>query len=340
MKAILAFFLLGALTTSDCFEYKTPAIGSTGEVLVIADSDTWNTASEALREALERIIYTPQAEPVFYLRRILPDELERYHRYRNLVFMASLNSNSATTDLINQMLSDDARRGVMNGDHFMFSRSDEWARDQLLMLLVGPNDEAIRDNITNEADWVYRQFETNLQTALESRMFRRLEEKDIEKDLWERFGWTMRIEYDYRLALANAANKFVWLRKYDPQRMIFVHWIDAPDGDRITSDWLLEQRNHLGYTYCDSMIVDDKYLTSRDVEFAGFDAVQLQGLWKIPHKTVGGPFICTAFYDDITDRIFIIDAAVFAPGREKLPWLQRTQTVARNFSLRPFDHFE
>jgi hypothetical protein len=46
----------------------------------------------------------------------------------------------------------------------------------------------------------------------------------------------------------------------------------------------------------------------------------------------GGPFFTIAFKDESRRRVYFLDGSVFAPGREKFPFLQQLEVMARTFS--------
>lgn len=45
----------------------------------------------------------------------------------------------------------------------------------------------------------------------------------------------------------------------------------------------------------------------------------------------GGPFVNYTFYDQASDRIYMLDASVFAPGFDKLDFIRQMQAMAHTF---------
>ncbi len=58
---------------------------------------------------------------------------------------------------------------------------------------------------------------------------------------------------------------------------------------------------------------------------------QLEYLWENEDKVAGGPFKNYTFYDSLSRRIYMIDLAVYAPDRDKLPFVKRMEIIAKTF---------
>ena len=48
---------------------------------------------------------------------------------------------------------------------------------------------------------------------------------------------------------------------------------------------------------------------------------------------MGGPFVNYTFYDESTERIYMIDGMVFAPGFDKREFLRHVEAIAHTFRL-------
>jgi hypothetical protein len=45
----------------------------------------------------------------------------------------------------------------------------------------------------------------------------------------------------------------------------------------------------------------------------------------------GGPFLAYAFYDQASDRLYLLHGSVFAPGFDKLDFLRQMEVMGRTF---------
>lgn len=48
----------------------------------------------------------------------------------------------------------------------------------------------------------------------------------------------------------------------------------------------------------------------------------------------GGPFVAYAFYDQASDRIYLLHGSVFAPEYDKLKFLRQMEVMANTFRTR------
>ena len=45
----------------------------------------------------------------------------------------------------------------------------------------------------------------------------------------------------------------------------------------------------------------------------------------------GGPFVNCTFYDQATDRVYMLDGSVYAPDDDKMDFVRRMEVMARTF---------
>ncbi|MCG8606832.1 DUF4837 family protein, partial [bacterium] len=114
-------------------------------------------------------------------------------------------------------------------------------------------------------------------------------------------------------------------------RWLFVHWVEGMDPGTIEPDWIVKTRNRMTRKFYEGDSINEDYTNSREVEFLGRRALMLEGLWENVPKVVGGPFRNYTFYDEKSDRVYMIDVAVFNPGGKKEPFLRQLDIMARTF---------
>ena len=68
------------------------------------------------------------------------------------------------------------------------------------------------------------------------------EEKDITKKLMDEHGWSVRVEHDYFVAVDSSEIRFVWLRRFNPQRWFSVYWEPVDDPSLLSKEWMLQKR--------------------------------------------------------------------------------------------------
>jgi len=306
--------------------WQEPVIG------VMADSTDWMALQADLRTTFERVVRTPQLEKTYSLRYVTKNKFMRYTRFKYLILAGTLQSKGRVGKIVQRVCSDPVvRKNVENGENFMFVERNQWSRDQLMLILVSKDIPSLRQKIMTNSSFLYQVFDTDFKDYLKKIMFKRREQKDIEKNLLVNYGWKIRVQHDYFVAQEFPDQGFVWFRRMYPERWIFVRWIDGGDTTKLDSYWIVKERNRIGAKYYGGDRVSDKYLFSPRSEFLGRPAQITTGLWENDAKVAGGPFKNYTFYDALSKRVYMIDIAVFAPGEDKLPYLRRLDIIAHSF---------
>jgi hypothetical protein len=68
--------------------------------------------------------------------------------------------------------------------------------------------------------------------------------------------------------------------------------------------------------------------------FRGLDAYQIQAVWQSPPEAywpAAGPFILRAIRCAEQDRLYLLDAWLYAPGREKYEFMIQLETILDSF---------
>ena len=322
--------LLGA-----CGRFEATAIGDDDAIIVVCDPEEWAALEADLRAVFEEVVVTPQPEPVFRVVHITPDAFRLYTKWYNLVALAPLDSEGDGTRLVSGMLAPDALAGVAEGRYFVFERRNEFARGQVMMVLAGPDAGALRENLRQNVEPLRLPFYEQRRDAVHNRLFGRADASDVSALLEERYGWRLQLPAGFVRAQELPDSNLVWLRRFDPDQFILVWWIDAMTDAALTPEWLLQKRREILHRHANGMEVVDQFLTTDRVRLGRFDAIRWRGLWRIPEKVLGGPFACYGIYDAERRRIFMIDVAVFAPDREKVPLILEMEVIMETFRVPP-----
>ncbi|MCB0731249.1 MAG: DUF4837 family protein, partial [Ignavibacteriae bacterium] len=260
---------------------------------------------------------------------------------KNILILAPLNSGSRTSKYLESIIDSTVKQMIFDDSVFVITKYDLWAQDQLVMILTGNNIEQLKSKITQNKDDLFYYFREASNKRLAKGLYnKRFEQKNIEAQLLNKYGWMMYIQADYQLALEKPEDNFVWLRRgvnSDMERWIFVHWIENSTPEFLDVDSIGKYRDKLTEKFYrttdDSAYVEsyDEYQMNSEVNFNGKYALMTQGLWRFNDNSGGGPYISYTFYDEETRRIYMLDASVFAPKYFKKSILQQVDVLLHSF---------
>jgi len=330
LRMCSAWLVLGLLAILDAACMRGPeVVGPEHLVIALGDTTELRTVEPLLRGALEKSIFTPHEELIYKVRLLPAESLATYLHYRHLLFVGTLDASGKAGEYISKLVGR-ARPRVEADSAFVFSKPDAWVKDQLLVVFTAKDMETLRRHLSENGEVLFRLFDDFDNGQVRRRMYATLEQKKLHQHLLERYGWTLRVQHDYFVALEEPG--FVFLRRVDPERWLFVAWEETNDPSRLTKDWVLEKRAWVGRTYYGGDTILDLDLQVREVNFNGRYALQFDGIWENAEKIAGGPWRAYAFYDQPTGRLYLIDLAVFAPMRErKMPFLRQLDVMAHTF---------
>ncbi len=332
-KALFLFVLMLIATGGmSCFQ-KTASSGSDTVIYVVADTETWEKLQPAITETFQKVLVTPQPEKVFDLYWVSPEKFSTYATRKNLLLVGTFDSKGEISQKVSGMLSPIVKEKVKEGTAFYFPKENPWAKKQLLMVLAGVSTSELEKKLIENRDVLYGFFKDRLLGETKKQMYSQLEQKDLSKQLLQKYGWTVRIQHDYIINTERPQDRFVMLRRSLPgrERWLFVHWIDDADSNLINKDWAIAKRNKLTAKFYKNDLIDENYVESNEIDFLDRPALMLEGLWKNEDKFIGGPFRTYVFYDEKSKRIYMIDIAVYYPAGKKEPFFRQLDIMAHTF---------
>lgn len=359
LRALSAAAVLLMAGCTSITEYKPPAVGKGGEILVVTDSATWNgPVGEALRETVGREMLTfPQPTPAFTLtHQSLSDfSLDGLRRQHSVIFAAPYTDSSQTAQFIRARLDSAGVQALARGGRGIIERPDLWMRDQLVVYATAPTDSALARQIRAEGDQLRAAFNRLARERTTEDMFDKARQTEIEADLLDRHGFAVGIQHDYVRALdttfvtdQGTRGQFVRYRRFagqDSWRDFFVYYEEDPRLTRLTPEAVRALRNDLTErfvrgTFPDSYItIEERDLVRRPIEadtvdLAGRFAIETRGTWRLTGDAMGGPFVSYAFFDEDTGRFYLIDGMIYGPrytNAEKREFLRQMEAIAYTF---------
>ena len=323
--------LFSVLLLFSCGKYKPLAGGSPIAIKTLVNDATWDIISEDFSKKVEFEIRTPQIEQQFYFSRF---ELENYKEFRDdklILLIATLDGKDEISKFIQNSISENIRTQVQSGERVFFYEYNKYADRQTYMLMLGNTKEELLEYIKENGSQVYQAINTGFLNAQFNQIYNTAEEKELSGEIFDKFGFSLRLPHDYELLEIDSARHIIHLGVARPQRNIIIYWMDGGFNKVIDEDWALRMKYWLMQNLMDKIYIEKSYVRYRSVDWNGIFVNNIRGLWGHPTKLMGGPFSMFYFYDGVTNRTYLIDCMVFAPGQSKAVFLRQMEIVASTF---------
>jgi len=354
---LTAALLTGLVLLSGCEgDYRPRAVGPEGEITVVMDSSYWTSApGEALRDNVTPWVETlPVSERYFQLRHIeLTDErtYERIQDLKNVIIAAPLSDSTNETSFLRRRLSDEAEQAILNGQTAVVPKPDLWRRSQRIYYVAAASPEALAETFRSQGSQIRSTFTDVTLDRMQQQMYEDDRRSALEDTLMRRHNFAVNVQQDFQIAVdtTTASEGFVWLRRILAQtrREFFVYYVDDVSPDQITPEWIYAKRDSLTRRHLRGNVqgfVKIDYRRALDTDQQSFldrYGFETRGLWymvaalgggnDLQPVGGGGPFVNYTFYDQATDRVYMLDGSIFAPEFDKLDFLRQMEVMARTF---------
>jgi hypothetical protein len=309
---------------------KQGAWGETNSIIIASSPELWGEVMDTVRGALEPRIRTVRDELMFQVTHQEPGgELwPNMRRFRQLLLVGTPDA-EWMQDAVGKLRSEPALPSITQV-------YDVWARDQLVTLLLLPREgdaESVRAMLPQLGELFGEQYH---QWAV-NRMFLSGVDSAGAETLRNEAGFSLVLPSVYRWRDQDSVYVF---RNDNPDpaeliREIVVTW-RSPAPETIDADGMLAWRAELAaehYSY--PQLVDLTDAAMGPLEHQGRDGHQVQAVWRNPPEAnwpAGGPFILRAIPCPEQDRLYLIDAWLYAPGEQKYEYMIQLETILDSFS--------
>ncbi len=315
-------------------DQKTGSEGEFDHIIVFSDSTLFVQINPLLEQVFDQFIYTPHTERSFLFKWRPLHLLDSYKKRRNILFISTLDGNDFVSEYINKMLSPEVQDKIKDREIFEIFVDDIFCLDQVGIILCAANENQLKQNLETNSQKIFDRLEEYHFQRLNSVIYSEDEQYDLEDYLSKNFGWKLRVPYSYQIVTESSDGNFIWLKRPDPGRNIFVYRFKA-DSSAIAENRIINLRDSLSAVYFedDSVLVEDTYTVQ--TKFLNYPALKLVGVWQNHNLILGGPFRTYTFYDPITSYVYIIDFSVLAPGKRKKPYLDQLEVIVQTFEFTP-----
>jgi len=325
LSPIIPVLLLLLLVT--CKKEKQPLLpkvsGKPGEVIIVIDQYIWDSEigislNNILTQPFEAL---PQTEPSYDPVRIASSAFTNiFKSHRNIII---------------------AKISPRNKKPRILVQRDIWAKPQIVINLIGPNDSTTVDYLKVNGEKLLNllnQAEIN-RTVVN---YRKNRAKGIDESLREKHQVSISVPMGYQVGVDSS--DFVWISHElsDLTQSLLIYYYEYTDTNTFTSEYLVNKRNEFTRKYVPGPVVGS-YMTiepSYPVSFREYTRdniyyVELRGLWRLENAFMGGPFINITSLDERRNRVVSVDAFVYAPSLDKRNYVRELEAILYTFKITP-----
>jgi hypothetical protein len=326
MRKLLLLISVACLLAG-CSEPMIAAFGSNSEVVIVTLPRCKDQAS-ILKSILEREVQTVQYEKAFQVRIVTTGDVRREHNRKNIILLDYLEPESLLTDQILGLSGRD-KEALKDGTLNRKALHDRWAKGQVLLIIAARTRYDLEKILAGQAEELFGFVSGAVQARLNRALFHAGEQTAVSQRLTDSYGWSLRLPPRYEVDETYASQRVIKVLQDKPTRMITVYW-EGGRWDDMTGT-CLERKKMLAWEFWDQDEVVEETLQVGEGRFAGHDAITMSGMWENKKYTIGGVFATYCFSCDKCQRNYIVDAAVFAPGLEKLPLMRELNAILVTF---------
>lgn len=320
---------------------KGPSYGSPNAIIAVVDPAIRDTVEPILRASLEREARTTRAEKIFELTVTTPTEIGDFEKWRRLIVVEPYGEGS----LVNDLVDPPGRGPVVEEVH------DAWARDQTIWVLAAGDPASTVELARAKGDSLYRVIHERFVAWQVDRMWASGRDSALYRAMVDTLGFGIVLPRVYEEAPGSAPESARVFFNRDPRRVVSVSWSPRPAG--ITPDTVLALRRALAeVAFPDQRIAgaeegggsppDTAEATTpadtarpdgsprvRRTTLDGRPAVRVQGVWREVDGTSAGVFL--AYGVGCGDRLVLLDGDLFAPDRDKYPYVIQLERIFHTF---------
>lgn len=352
MRFLPLLLLLAACSEID---YRPSSVGPDAEVQVVMDSTLWAGAvGEAVRATVGGPIVTLPNREAAYALRYHPLRTQRSREdvqgFKNLLIAADLSDTSATASrYARSFFSADALQAVQaDTAGVVIMRNDLFRQNQRVILVGARSSEALAQTLRTRGGEITNLFNDAARARTATDIFEKMRQTAFEDTMLAERGYTFGVPVDY--FVARDTTDFLWMRRVltDTWRSFFVYDRKNATPSLLDSAYVVALRDSLTSTHIEGteggyVRIDHRLpVRVREVNLNGRYALEIRGVWVLvqpsPDGTrewpvMAGPFVSYATYDETTQRFFLLDGMVFAPGprNSRRDFLRQMEAIAHTF---------
>ncbi len=326
-QLIVALAFGASLVATGC--ELPPAHGDVNAFIVGASPELWAQVEDVFLSAMEPTIQTVRSERPFRITHQDPElpDWGVLNRFRQVLVLGVRGD-----PWIDQALAQ-TEESVAEPPEVL-QVLNVWARGQQVSVLLLPETGQV-EAVRQLAGRLHEILDDQFRAYAVNRMFISGEDLALEDSLATDAGFSLRLPTVYQYSVRDSVFRF---RNDNPSpaeliREVSVSWSPLPETDPNASELRSWRDSFSSQYYNDPQVVDTMFVSYGPVEGSDLAGVEYQAAWVSPPGAwpAGGPFITRALRCPSRDRLYYLDAWLYAPGRDKYEYMIQLQTILDSF---------
>jgi len=329
----LALGALVALSALACDEMSMGvAYGDYNGIVAVMDPTLWEEVDDDVYAALEPTMITVRDEKTFEVTYQDParPEWRNLRRFRQMLLVGSGEEPWMEDPIAH---SEHAIAGPG-----LYRVHDVWSRgQQITILIVAPGTAA--DELRTHLREIQETLDTQYRAWARDRMFMSGVDSALADTLMAVGRFQVLVPDVYRWIHEDSLFQF---RNDNPDpseliRNIAVTW-RSPIPPDMQPEGILAWRGEIAAHYSEPQDVDLTVVDAGPFEFRGRPAYQIRATWKNPpdlNWPAAGPFVTRAVICPEQQRMYLVDAWLYAPGQDKYEYMIQLETILDSFRCGP-----
>ena len=304
------------------------AYGDANSIVAAMSPDLWAKVENDVYGALEPTIRTVRNEKTFTVTYQDPTESSwtNLRRFRQM-FVVGTGDEPWMQPAIKEA------RTPVNGPG-LYKAYDVWARGQQVTIVILSSPDSL-DQLRRVLPEINQSLDKQYREWAHNRMYMSGTDSALADTLMAKARFSLVLPNLYR----DTHQDSVWIFRNDQPdpseliRQIAVTW-KSPIPVNFQPENILDWRAQLVTHYHEGQVVDLADVDAGPFKFRGRDAYQIQSTWKNPpdlNWPAAGPFITRAIICPAQDRMYLLDAWLYAPGKKKYEYMIQLQTILDSF---------
>jgi hypothetical protein len=309
------------------------AWGDPNSIVAAVDPALWTEVEGSVVEALEPTVRTVADEKAFTVTHTVPgdDIWGNMRKFRQLLVIGPP-SDPYVAEVLGEV--DDA--GEVTPPQIL-QANNVWARNQVVTILVTPEADAA-GGVRARLPELSALYDDQYRRWARQKMFVSGADSALADTLMTEHGFSLLLPQVYYWDRRDSVFVF---RNDNPDpseliRQIAVTWrTPIPPAAEFQAEQMLEARGAIAAEhYSEPQLVDTSGMQGGPGRLGNLQSYEIQATWTNAPDAgwpAGGPFILRSILCPEQNRLYLIDAWLYAPGKEKYEYMIQLQTILNTF---------